>query len=124
MARTKMSREERAKQFMPFAALKGYPDALRKKEKIVVSKRELSEEYQEELDRVLHQIKKNDIVSVVYFCQGEYLKMTGMVSRIDETARVLKVVNTKIDFEELYTVEIAASERQPSGTKEKLPPVR
>ncbi|WP_419093744.1 hypothetical protein [[Clostridium] scindens] len=29
----KMSREDRAKQFMPFAALKGYPEALRKKEK-------------------------------------------------------------------------------------------
>ena len=28
-----MSREDRAKQFMPFAALKGYPEALRKKEK-------------------------------------------------------------------------------------------
>lgn len=33
MARTKMSREERAKQFMPFAALKGYPEALQKKKK-------------------------------------------------------------------------------------------
>ncbi len=31
--RIKMSREERAKQFMPFAALKGYEEALRKKEK-------------------------------------------------------------------------------------------
>lgn len=31
--RMKMSREERAKQFMPFAALKGYQEALRKKEK-------------------------------------------------------------------------------------------
>lgn len=41
-----MSREERAKQFMPFAALKGYPDALRKKEKIIVPKMELSEEYE------------------------------------------------------------------------------
>lgn len=29
-----MSREDRAKQFMPFAALKGYPEALRLKEKI------------------------------------------------------------------------------------------
>lgn len=29
-----MSREERAKQFMPFAALKGYPEALREKEKM------------------------------------------------------------------------------------------
>ena len=36
--RGRMNREDRAKQFMPFAALKGYPEALRKKEKIVVPK--------------------------------------------------------------------------------------
>ena len=102
MERSKMSREDRAKQFMPFAALKGYPDALRKKEKIVVPKAELSEEYQEELDRKLRQVQKNDIVTAVYFCKGEYLKITGMVSRIDETARILKIVNTKIPFDSIY----------------------
>ncbi len=31
-ARTKMTREERAKQFMPFAALKGFEEALRRVE--------------------------------------------------------------------------------------------
>ena len=31
--RGKMSREDRAKQFMPFAALKGLPEALAEKEK-------------------------------------------------------------------------------------------
>lgn len=31
--RSKMTRQERAKQFMPFAALKGYEEALRKVEK-------------------------------------------------------------------------------------------
>ena len=35
MVRPKMDREERAKQFMPFAALKGYTEALRKKEQQV-----------------------------------------------------------------------------------------
>ena len=63
--RAKMSREERAKQFMPFAALKGYPDALRKKEKIVVPKMELSEDYEEELDRRLRRVRKNDSVAAV-----------------------------------------------------------
>lgn len=98
----KMNREDRAKQFMPFAALKGYPDALRKKEKIVVPKAELSEEYQEELDRELRQVRKNDIITVIYFYKGEYLKLTGMVSRIDATARILKIVNTKISFEDIF----------------------
>ncbi len=103
--RPKMSREDRAKQFMPFAALKGYPEALRAKEKIVVSKAEISEEYAEILDQKLRQIQKQDIVTVIYFCDHEYLKKTGMVSRIDETARVIKIVNTKISFDDIYDIE-------------------
>ena len=104
MVRYKMAREERAKQFMPFAALKGHMEALRRREKIVVEKRELSEEYKEQLDRKLRKVRKNDIITVVYFCQGEYLQMTGMVAKIDVTARILKVVNTKIPFEDLYEI--------------------
>ena len=102
--RPKMSRGDRAKQFMPFAALKGYPEALRKKEKIVVPRAEVSEEYAEVLDRKLRKVKKNDMITVIYFHDGEYLKKTGMVSRIDETARILKVVNTKIGFEDIYDI--------------------
>ena len=45
-----MSRENRAKQFMPFAALKGLEEALEKKEKIVVPKAELCDDYKEQLD--------------------------------------------------------------------------
>lgn len=102
--RPKMTREDRAKQFMPFAALKGYPEALTKKEKIVVPKAEVSEEYAQMLDQKLRRVSRNDIITVVYFSDGEYLKKTGMVSRIDETARVLKVVNTKILFDDIYDI--------------------
>ena len=102
--RPKMSREDRAKQFMPFAALKGYPEALQKKEKVVVPKVELTEEYAQMLDQKLKQVSKNDIITVIFFCNGEYLKKTGMVSRIDETARILKIVNTKILFDDIYDI--------------------
>lgn len=102
----KMCREDRAKQFMPFAALKGYSEALRKKEKIVVPKAELSEEYQEALDQKMRIIKKNDIVTVIYFCKGEYLKTTGKISKIDKTFRILKIVNTKINFDNIYDINI------------------
>ena len=89
---------------MPFAALKGYPEALQKKEKIVVPKVEVSEEYAEVLDRKLRNVKKNDIITVIYYSNHEYLKKTGMVSRIDETARVLKIVNTRIHFDDIYDI--------------------
>ena len=38
--RGKMPREERAKQFMPFAALKGYEEALRRMEKHMESQQQ------------------------------------------------------------------------------------
>ena len=103
--RRKMSREERAKQFMPFAALKGYEEALRAKEKIVVPRMELSEEYLRELDLKLRQIRKNDIATVIYYHEGEYVKVTGMVSGLDKDARILKVVNTKILFDDICSIE-------------------
>ena len=99
--------ENRAKQFVPFAALKGYEEALRAKEKIVVDKIELSEERKAELDLILHQISKNDIIIVVYFYKDEYLQVEGMVSRLDADARVLKIVNTKIPFDDIYEILIA-----------------
>ncbi|MBR9954514.1 YolD-like family protein [Eubacteriaceae bacterium Marseille-Q4139] len=116
--RPQMTREERAKQFMPFAALKGYPAALRKKEKIVVPKAELSEEQAGLLDRKLRCVEKNDMVSVIYFCREEYLKVTGMVSRMDQTARILKVVNTRIPFDDIYDIAVekaGAEPRESSG---------
>ena len=100
----KMPIEDRAKQFMPFAALKGLPDALAAKEKITVSKIELSEEMAEELDRQMHRLQKGSIASIVYFHKVEYIKITGMVARIDETSRILQIVNTKIEFDDILEI--------------------
>lgn len=107
--RPKMPREERAKQFMPFAALKGYPEALRKKEKIVVPKMQLTEDYAEELDRKLREVRPGDMVTAVYFCKDEYLQVTGMVSGLDVSSRILRIVNTKIPLDDLYDIELVKS---------------
>lgn len=104
MNRPKMDRAERAKQFLPFDALKGFRETLAQKERIVVEKVELSEEYREELDRRMQQVLKNDIITVVYFHDGEYVQVTGMVSRLDVTSRIIKIVNTKISFEDIYEI--------------------
>ena len=103
--RPKMPREERAKQFMPFAALKGYPEALRRREKIVVPKMEASEDYAEELDRKLHQVRIGDMISVTYFCKGEYIRQTGMVSGMDANAGCLRIVHNSIRFEDIWELD-------------------
>lgn len=104
MNRPKMDRAERAKQFLPFDALKGFRETLAQKERIVVERTELSEEYREELDRRMQRVLKNDIITVVYFHDGEYVQVTGMVSRLDVTSRIIKIVNTKISFEDIYEI--------------------
>ena len=104
--KNKMPIEERAKQFMPFAALRGLPDALAAKEKVLVPKIELSPEMAEELDRQMHLIAKGKMATVVYFNNGEYIKITGLVARIDETSRILQIVNTRIPFGDILQVEL------------------
>lgn len=104
--KNKMPIEERAKQFMPFAALRGLPDALAAKEKVLVPKIELSPEMAEELDRQMHLIAKGKMATVVYFHNGEYIKITGLVARIDETSRILQIVNTRIPFADILQVEL------------------
>lgn len=100
-----MDRENRAKQFMPFDALKGLRAALAEKERVIVGKRELSEEQKEELDRKLKRIEKQDIITVEYFDNGEYVRVTGMVSGLDLSGRILKIVNQKISFDTISDLQ-------------------
>ena len=104
--RSKMSVENRAKQFMPFAALRGLPEALALKEKVIVEKMELTDDMAEELDYVMKELQTGMMVTVIYFCKDEYLKKTGVVSRLDKTVRVLQVVECKIRFDDLLMIRV------------------
>ena len=99
--RRKMDREIRAKQFMPFDALKGFREAMAEKERIIVPKRDLSDEQKEELERKIRQIQKKDIITVEFFQNRQYMRVTGMVTRIDGASRVLEIVNTRIAFTDI-----------------------
>ena len=105
--RQKMDISNRAKQFMPFDALSGFREALEAKEKIVVPKMELSDEYKEELDRTMQQIQKGDMVSVIFFEKDEYIKVTGILVKIDLYDRRIQVVNKKIALSDIYAIKKA-----------------
>jgi len=105
IVRAKMDRVQRAKQFMPFAALKGYEEELQKQEKVVVPRAELSEDMLDLLDRKFHQIQKRDVVTVTWYHGGEYLKVTGMVAKIDIDQRILQIVHVQMKFSDIYDLE-------------------
>ena len=107
--RPKMDRSDRAKQFMPFDALKGFQEALREKERIRVPKRSLSEEERAELDRELARIGKTDMVEAEYFQDGEYVCVRGMVAAVSRQEGWLRIVNTQIACENISRLEILSS---------------
>ncbi len=94
---------ERAKQFMPFDALKGFKEALREKEKIIVDKIDLCEDAIIEINNILINLKVGDIVKVVYFKQNEYIEVTGMISKIKNDFFV--IVKEKIMYNNIYRIE-------------------
>ena len=97
----KMQRAERAKQFMPFDALKGFREALAEKERVTVPKKEFSEEYSAGLDGRLRRIRRKDFVTAEYYRDGEYVRVTGEVTGISAGEQVLVVGDERIPFRDL-----------------------
>jgi hypothetical protein len=115
----RMQVEDRAKIFAPFAALKGYEEAIAAKQKIVVPRIELSEESKEDLDLQLGKIERlltngqHPIITVVYFQKdkesnkdgGEYIQFTGMAAKFDRTSRILQIVEKRLRLDDIYGIE-------------------
>lgn len=109
---TPMPVSERAKQFSPFAALKGLPEALAKKEHIPVPRQNLSDEQAEAINRTLLGLRRGEIVTAVWYDgeRQEYVQLTGVVSDVDLVARVLHIGAHAIPFAGL--ADLIAAERE------------
>lgn len=103
--RPKMSRADRAKQFMPFDALKGFREALQEKERIVVPKAEIPDDAAEAVDHMFHSISQGDMAAVTYYHNGEYVRVTGIISKLDMQKKKLSIVNTEILFSDIYEIQ-------------------
>lgn len=99
------SRADRAQQFMPFAALRGYYDLLRERERVVQPKREPTDEEALELSRRLARLERRRMARAVYHDGEAYVTVRGLVTDIEEAARVLTVVRTRIPFDDILELE-------------------
>lgn len=102
--RAKMDRTERAKQFMPFAALDGLTQTLERLNPAQDARICLGEDAQIELDRRLHTLYTGCEVCAVFYRGGRYRTLTGRLEKIDLNARALFVAGTQIPLDELLDV--------------------
>lgn len=92
----RMTLENRAAQFAPFAALTGHGAAIAETARQTESMTELSSQEQMQLSRRLIMAYEQHIkVSITYFfpdpikAGGKYEKTTGLIKKIDETERLI-----------------------------------
>ena len=111
--RPRMSRQNRAKLFAPYNALKEFQPAVQAKEVLYVRRRELSEVQQERLDRQLRGLKRKDTVAVTWFQpkkdglnsdRGQYISRTGTLENIDEVFQVLVLDRQPIAFSDILEI--------------------
>ena len=95
---------DRARQFMPFAALRGYYDLVHERERIPTPQRELTEEEARELDAALARVSRGSLVRAVYYDGEAYVTCEGKVSQKDEIYRDLWIVRTKIPFSAIQSL--------------------
>ncbi len=112
----KMSIQDRAAQFMPFAALTGYEDLIRESSRITQSRIELSETEIEELKHkleILHRYEiEKPLIKVQYFVHdlkksgGSYQMVEKYLHRIDDIEKkIIFKDRTTIHFEEIISIE-------------------
>ena len=96
---------ERAKQFMPFDALKGFREMLHFVEKQKLEKKDFSSDFLIVLDEKLKKLKKGMNVKVTYFYDLNYIETCGVVKFVDIINQTLILLNTKISFDDIMDIE-------------------
>lgn len=100
-----MNKVDRARQFLPFDALKGYKEAIIQKQRKVIDKKMLSEDDEKILSYKFNQIEVGMIIKVIYYLNNEYISYEGMVSKIDLDNKILQIVKNKINIEDIVSIQ-------------------
>lgn len=89
-----VSRVERAKQFLPFDALKGLQEALKEKEKELefVQRIDLVDEVIEKISEKLQMLELGNVVVVKYYCNKSYKEVIGEVRKVDRVKKKLVIL--------------------------------
>lgn len=101
-----MTRAGRAKQFLPFDALKGFQEALNEKQIKYEDKKELSEDSYRRLEEEWNKIEKDSIVKVKYYKNKRYIEIQGKINKIDYIRKKIQINDENINVCDIIDIEI------------------
>ena len=95
---------DRAVQFMPFDALKGFREALEKAEKVSEDKKEFCDDYFKELNNTISDLKVGDKVLIKHYYELEYVETIGIIKKIDIIYRKLYLINSIVEIDDIIEI--------------------
>ena len=103
-----MTRQERAKQFNPFDAMKGLQEALRDREErfLRVERHDISDEAAALNSAVLAVLRKGDRVQIEGYIDFHDIALNATVTDINPAFRYLALDGRRIPFEDIYSIKI------------------
>lgn len=111
-----LTKEQRAAQFSPFAALKGYEESITEEGREVVKKIVLSDDEKETLNNKINYLldnMENSNYKITYFEKdlkkngGKYITTFEKIKKIDLITQILILKNkAKINLDDIYDIEI------------------
>lgn len=96
----------RASQFIPFDALKGFKEALKQVENQAETKKILSEDLFENINIKLKTLKKGDKINIEYYYQTDYINTIDIVKKVDYNFKKIYLFNSIIDFDDIFNIEL------------------
>lgn len=101
-----ISRADRARQFLPFDALKGLNEALRSKEIEYEDRKDLSEEEEEKISNILLSLESGNNIRVKYYYKRQYILLKGIIKKIDSIKKqILFIDENIIQFNDIIEIE-------------------
>lgn len=106
-------RAERARQFLPFAALKGFDEMLREIERETEPKHELTEEDARRLNNSMANIQRGTYVHILHYKNGVYKTTEGIAAFVDTVFRKIFIGEEEIAFDDIWDITSKESGNAP-----------
>lgn len=103
-----MNKANRAAQFQPFDALKGLKEELQRRDerRNRVAKKEVSEEMAEIISEELIKMRKGSKIDIVFYREGRYYALQGIVVAKNDVYRYLIIGEEKIAYNDIYEIKV------------------
>lgn len=97
---------DRAIQFAPFSALKGYYEYVKAQERIIQPRKELSEDDSEIIFNIINKLSIGMTIKIGYYDIDSYITLEGVITEVNIPYHRLKINKTSISFTDIYSINI------------------